>query len=193
MAYTLKVEFKLINLLTHIYFSFFSWSNRKIWKFVFRLEINKLKIKVWPGRDLNTQPSDLESDALPLRHRASISIKLVMDSWYHGWIEKISTSILFDFEHELMTINQWCMNAKWLNFVLLLYSIETSDPNLIEPISASLNEDTFFYLLFVSTCFSLFIFFFCCSCSNPHCSMKGRDSVCRPSSVLIVHSTCRTS
>ena len=24
--------------------------------------------KVWPRRDLNTQPSDLESDALPLRH-----------------------------------------------------------------------------------------------------------------------------
>ena len=25
--------------------------------------------KIWPWRDLNTQPSDLESDALPLRHR----------------------------------------------------------------------------------------------------------------------------
>ena len=24
--------------------------------------------KYWPRRDLNTQPSDLESDALPLRH-----------------------------------------------------------------------------------------------------------------------------
>ena len=24
--------------------------------------------KSWPRRDLNTQPSDLESDALPLRH-----------------------------------------------------------------------------------------------------------------------------
>ena len=27
--------------------------------------------KFWPGRDLNTQPSDLESDALPLRHQAT--------------------------------------------------------------------------------------------------------------------------
>ena len=25
---------------------------------------------LWPGRDLNTQPSELESDALPLRHQA---------------------------------------------------------------------------------------------------------------------------
>ena len=29
--------------------------------------------KDWPGRDLNTQPSDLESDALPLRHQAGRS------------------------------------------------------------------------------------------------------------------------
>ena len=27
--------------------------------------------KIWPRRDLNTQPSDLESDALPLRHGVS--------------------------------------------------------------------------------------------------------------------------
>ena len=32
-----------------------------------RIEIKK-KIFLWPWRDLNTQPSDLESDALPLRH-----------------------------------------------------------------------------------------------------------------------------
>ncbi len=28
-----------------------------------------VKIKIWPGRDLNTQPSALEADALPLRHQ----------------------------------------------------------------------------------------------------------------------------
>ncbi len=28
--------------------------------------------KIWPWRDLNTQPSDLESDALPLRHRVAL-------------------------------------------------------------------------------------------------------------------------
>ena len=28
------------------------------------------KCITWPGRDLNTQPSELESDALPLRHQA---------------------------------------------------------------------------------------------------------------------------
>ena len=28
-----------------------------------------LLVRKWPWRDLNTQPSDLESDALPLRHR----------------------------------------------------------------------------------------------------------------------------
>ena len=33
--------------------------------------------KVWPRRDSNTQPSDLESDALPLRHR----VMLVNDCW----------------------------------------------------------------------------------------------------------------
>ena len=29
----------------------------------------------WPGRDLNTQPSDLESDALPLRHQAMLKCR----------------------------------------------------------------------------------------------------------------------
>ena len=28
--------------------------------------------KIWPRRDSNTQPSDLESDALPLRHGVNI-------------------------------------------------------------------------------------------------------------------------
>ena len=28
----------------------------------------KKSLTFWPRRDLNTQPSDLESDALPLRH-----------------------------------------------------------------------------------------------------------------------------
>ena len=35
------------------------------------------KENLWPRRDLNTQPSDLESDALPLRHR----VMLVNDCW----------------------------------------------------------------------------------------------------------------
>ena len=30
--------------------------------------VKKKKKAIWPRRDLNTQPSDLESDALPLRH-----------------------------------------------------------------------------------------------------------------------------
>ena len=34
------------------------------------IKIQKKMKKLWPGRDLNTQPSDLESDALPLRHQA---------------------------------------------------------------------------------------------------------------------------
>ena len=51
------------------------------WKFVsvsitckwtgFLNDINK---NAWPRRDLNTQPSDLESDALPLRHGVYISL-----------------------------------------------------------------------------------------------------------------------
>ena len=32
------------------------------------IKIQKKMKKLWPGRDLNTQPSDLESDALPLRY-----------------------------------------------------------------------------------------------------------------------------
>ena len=32
---------------------------------------SKKKKNIWPRRDLNTQPSDLESDALPLRHGVS--------------------------------------------------------------------------------------------------------------------------
>jgi hypothetical protein len=31
------------------------------------------KKEIWPRRDLNTQPSDLESDALPLRHGVDVS------------------------------------------------------------------------------------------------------------------------
>ena len=30
----------------------------------------------WPRRDLNTQPSDLESDALPLRHGVNAETKM---------------------------------------------------------------------------------------------------------------------
>ena len=36
------------------------------------------KILLWPRRDLNTQPSDLESDALPLRHGVD---------WPWRWLE----------------------------------------------------------------------------------------------------------
>ncbi len=32
------------------------------------------KQKTWPGRDLNTQPSALEADALPLRHQVPYNI-----------------------------------------------------------------------------------------------------------------------
>ena len=38
---------------------------------IFFTKINKrINTLLWPGRDLNTQPSELESDALPLRHQA---------------------------------------------------------------------------------------------------------------------------
>ena len=36
--------------------------------------------KVWPRRDSNTQPSDLESDALPLRHGVIIDGKVVSNN-----------------------------------------------------------------------------------------------------------------
>ena len=36
---------------------------------LYMVQISDFKIEpAWPWRDLNTQPSDLESDALPLRH-----------------------------------------------------------------------------------------------------------------------------
>ena len=37
------------------------------------------KKNFWPWRDLNTQPSDLESDALPLRHRVTYYNNVYMD------------------------------------------------------------------------------------------------------------------
>ncbi len=40
---------------------------QKIWK-----NFEKSKKFSWPRRDLNTQPSDLESDALPLRHEVDV-------------------------------------------------------------------------------------------------------------------------
>ena len=45
---------------------------RKIFNFVcqkiIKIGLKNLKFIHWPRRDSNTQPSDLESDALPLRH-----------------------------------------------------------------------------------------------------------------------------
>ena len=46
---------------------------RKIFNFVWcqkiiKIGLKNLKFIHWPRRDSNTQPSDLESDALPLRH-----------------------------------------------------------------------------------------------------------------------------
>ena len=38
--------------------------------------VKKERIKTWARRDSNTQPSDLESDALPLRHRPHIYQKI---------------------------------------------------------------------------------------------------------------------
>ena len=38
------------------------------------------KVWVWPRRDSNTQPSDLESDALPLRHGVIIDGKVVSNN-----------------------------------------------------------------------------------------------------------------
>ena len=35
-------------------------------------------LKLWPRRDLNTQPSDLESDALPLRHEVLLTTCIVI-------------------------------------------------------------------------------------------------------------------
>ncbi len=35
----------------------------------------------WPRRDLNTQPSDLESDALPLRHGVTCQIEDPVSSY----------------------------------------------------------------------------------------------------------------
>ena len=48
----------------HLFFFFFFFSfgrTKRLWE-------RKRGKKFWPRRDLNTQPSDLESDALPLRH-----------------------------------------------------------------------------------------------------------------------------
>ena len=47
--------------------------NEKVDTNYFDLTIQKqYKNRKWPGRDLNTQPSDLESDALPSRHQAML-------------------------------------------------------------------------------------------------------------------------
>ena len=39
-----------------------------------RKYIHKKEKKWWPRRDSNTQPSDLESDALPLRHEVLVQL-----------------------------------------------------------------------------------------------------------------------
>ena len=39
----------------------------------------------WPWRDLNTQPSDLESDALPLRHKVTVlGLNSPTKTWHHS-------------------------------------------------------------------------------------------------------------
>ena len=48
--------------------SYFCRNTKVVWKFCHQKFFKKYS---WPRRDLNTQPSDLESDALPLRHGVS--------------------------------------------------------------------------------------------------------------------------
>ena len=43
---------------------------------------------MWPRRDSNTQPSDLESDALPLRHGISyLQVQQQIQNLYRNWIK----------------------------------------------------------------------------------------------------------
>ena len=42
-----------------------------------KMNLKKVEKIKWARRDLNTQPSDLESDALPLRHRPTLNLKYI--------------------------------------------------------------------------------------------------------------------
>lgn len=62
--------------------------------------VSQRKCYVWPRRDLNTQPSDLESDALPLRHGVFTAKFLInasrVSSFSHTlhWIGAIKYAIM---------------------------------------------------------------------------------------------------
>ena len=53
---------------------FYCWNWHVLNSFIFTIFYIFHKIKCWPQSDSNTQPSDLESYALPLRHRATEQI-----------------------------------------------------------------------------------------------------------------------
>ena len=50
-------------------------SRRFFWNSSYEDRFLKKK-QIWPRRDLNTQPSDLESDALPLRHGVDVTRRI---------------------------------------------------------------------------------------------------------------------
>ena len=65
---------------------------------------------VWPRRDLNTQPSDLESDALPLRHEVLYQCQAIPQpaatvfSFTFLLIHLINHTLIFTFINQLITI-----------------------------------------------------------------------------------------
>ena len=81
------------------------------------------KNHMWPGRDLNTQPSELESDALPLRHQACCLLKKLLQyytwnfiafitwSYDHHQGQKTQKTLIFDFLQRSLD-----QNARFFHF-----------------------------------------------------------------------------
>ena len=78
------------------------------------IKIKKKMKKLWPGRDLNTQPSDLESDALPLRHQAinylqidiNIILKYSICCYGNGWFVLLIVLIYKSVEKKIVWIDE---------------------------------------------------------------------------------------
>ena len=117
-----------------------------------RQSINLIKILrwKWPRRDLNTQPSDLESDALPLRHGVRVSDSLKFQrNWTIVW--KVSRKFLklvidSDVSFDAISMSQRASVRKHLkiSFVLVDSFFKATKPTLDKGTTGIWTQDLLF-------------------------------------------------